>query len=331
MSGRVPPRPRGHAVLRRGRARFAASEAAAEETAGEGGPLPQVAPEIAALLGLAAMPPSATPPATIPGLRLFGTVFSTGTAADILSAVSAMRSAGPRLIVTANVDHAVVLSENAPFRKAYEGAAARTLDGLPLVWLARFLGARRAARITGHDLLAAAIAAPPAPDTRIFLVASDERAAARVKALFVRGGLPDEAVATTVPPFGFEMDPTFSGDLAGRIRAHGTSLLVMGVGAPKSEIWVDRMGEALGSPVVLPVGEALNVAAGLVPRAPLLMQRIGLEWFFRFLHAPRRLFRRYFIRSWRFLGIASREIGDLHWPAARPSRPLPAAEDAPRP
>ena len=56
--------------------------------------------------------------------------------------------------------------------------------------------------------------------------------------------------------------------LCDKIRAHGTTLLVMGVGAPKSEIWVDRHGQTLGEPVVFCVGDALNVAAGFLPRLP---------------------------------------------------------------
>ncbi|MER2264454.1 WecB/TagA/CpsF family glycosyltransferase, partial [Methylobacterium oxalidis] len=68
-----------------------------------------------------------------------------------------------------------------------------------------------------------------------------------------------------------------------------------------------RQGAALGAPVALAVGDALSVAAGLVPRAPLLMERTGLEWLFRFLHALQRLFQRYFVRSWRFLRIAAQD------------------------
>ena len=71
-----------------------------------------------------------------------------------------------------------------------------------------------------------------------------------------------------------------------------------------------RQGAALGTPLVLAVGEAVNVAAGLVPRAPVMLQRAGLEWAFRFAFAPRRLFRRYFVRSWRFLALLRGEIGN---------------------
>lgn len=279
-------------------------------------------------------PPVPSTPSEVFGmsLRLFGTVFSTGSATEVLAMAASMPAVGPRLVVTANIDHVVVLSENAAFRKAYEGAAVRTLDGLPLVWLARALGARKAIRMTGHDLLAAAFEARPEPETRVFLVASSDRVAETIRRRFAANGLPPEAIAAAVPPFGFEEDMAYGRHLAERVRAHGTTLLVMGVGAPKSEIWVDRMGEALGSPVVLSVGEALNVAAGLVPRAPVLMQRMGLEWFFRFLHAPRRLFKRYFVRSWRFAAIASREFGHVVWrPAAAAPVRTASADKRPAP
>lgn len=250
-------------------------------------------------------PAAATAPATA---TLFGMAFRVDSAEAILRSVAAAPATAPRLITTANVDHTVVLSQDPAFRAAYAGATVRTLDGTPLVWLARLLGARAARRITGHDLLAAALSAAPAPNDRIFLIVAEEEVGTRMRALLARIGHPASAVAVTVPPFGFEHDAAFGRTLAQRIREHGTTLLVMGVGAPKSEVWVSRQGAAIGGPVVLSVGEALNVAAGLVPRAPVLMQRIGLEWLFRFLLAPRRLFRRYFLRSWRFLAIAGREI-----------------------
>jgi N-acetylglucosaminyldiphosphoundecaprenol N-acetyl-beta-D-mannosaminyltransferase len=236
-------------------------------------------------------------------VRLFGHVFSTGTAAEVLAEAEAKPCTLPRLVVTANVDHIIVLSENPAFRKAYQGAAARTLDGMPLVWLARLGGCYDAIRVTGHDLLACAVAAPQVPGRRVFVLCASTRVGDRIRALFVRAGLAPEDVAVAAPPFGFETDAAYSCALADAVRSHGTTLLLMGVGAPKSEIWVDRQGAALGAPVVLSVGDALTVAAGLAPRAPRLMQRAGLEWLFRFLHAPQRLFHRYFVRSWRFVWI----------------------------
>ncbi len=239
-------------------------------------------------------------------VRLFDIAFTPGSAADILRFAAAQPATRPRLIVTANLDHVVTLTENAAFRAAYDGAVARTLDGMPLVWLARLRGARSARRVTGHDLIAAALAPPWPAGQRLYLVCATEAVGRHLTERLVAAGIGREAIATTVPPYGFETDEAYSHALSEAVRTHGTTLLVLGVGAPRSEIWVDRQGPALGAPVVLAVGEAMNVAAGLVPRAPVFLQRAGLEWFFRFLHAPRRLFRRYFVRSWRLVGIGIR-------------------------
>ncbi|WP_246686496.1 MULTISPECIES: WecB/TagA/CpsF family glycosyltransferase [unclassified Methylobacterium] len=241
-------------------------------------------------------------------VRMFGHDFAAGPAAGILAASAMQPSAGPRLIVTANIDHIVLLSENAAFRQAYAGAVARTLDGTPLVWLARLRG-QPAARVTGHDLLAHALFARPVEGRRVFLVCSRDAVAEAIRDRLKRSGYDADAVATCVPPFGFDDDAEYGRALSARIREHGTTLLVMGVGAPRSEVWVTRQGAALGTPLVLAVGEAVNVAAGLVPRAPVMLQRAGLEWAFRFAFAPRRLFRRYFVRSWRFLALLRGEIG----------------------
>lgn len=251
---------------------------------------------------------------------LFGLTFAGGSPAEILHAVEAQGGSAPRQIVTANLDHVVTLSENAAFREAYAGAAARTLDGMPLVWLSRLRGSSRASRVTGHDLLATVLDRPAAADRRIFMLCASDAAGGAVARRLAARGYPPEHVVFEVPPHGFEADERYGAALAARIRRHGTTLLVMGVGAPKSEIWVHRQGPALGRPVVLCVGEALNVAAGLVARAPRVLQVLGLEWLFRVAMQPRRLFHRYFVRSWRFLALALRDT-DL---AAMPQRSRPA-------
>ncbi|NEU13408.1 WecB/TagA/CpsF family glycosyltransferase [Methylobacterium sp. BTF04] len=240
-------------------------------------------------------------------IRLFDVSFTRGSAADILAAARAHPATGPRLVVTANMDHVITLSENPAFRKAYDGAAARTLDGMPLLWLAWLRGERGARRVTGHDLLATALCEPWSAARRVYFICATEEIAEALTARVVAGGFPASAVATTVPPIGFEQDEVYGRALAAQVRAHETTLLVLGVGAPRSEIWVDRLGPALGAPIVLAVGDAVNVAAGLAPRAPVLMQRIGFEWLFRFAHAPRRLFHRYFVRSWKFLWLVAKQ------------------------
>lgn len=235
-------------------------------------------------------------------VELFGMTFDTRPAAAVLADAFAAPSYGPRLVVTANLDHVLNLSRTPAFRAAYASAAARTLDGMPVVWLARARGAQDVSRVTGHDLWQALLDHDPAGP--VFILAPDADAAQGAEnALNARGWGPVQSV---VPPFGFERDASYGATLAETIRRHGTAVLLMGVGAPKSEIWVQLKGAALGSPVALCIGDALAVGAGLLPRAPVAMQRAGLEWLWRFGLSPRRLFMRYFIRSWRFPLLAWR-------------------------
>ncbi len=229
-------------------------------------------------------------------------VFDTRPAAAVLDDAFAAAGFGPRLVVTANLDHVLNLSRTPDFRAAYASAAARTLDGMPVVWLARARGAQAVSRVTGHDLWQALLARTPSGP--VFVVAPDAAAAAGAERALTGCGWVQ--VQSVVPPFGFERDEAYGVTLAETIRRHGTAVLLMGVGAPKSEIWVHRQGAALGSPVALCIGEALAVGAGLIARAPAPMQRAGLEWLWRFGLSPRRLFVRYFIRSWRFPLLAWR-------------------------
>jgi len=149
--------------------------------------------------------------------ELFGMAFDTRPAAAVLEAALATPGSGPRLVVTANLDHVLNLSRTAPFRAAYAGAALRTLDGMPVVWLARARGAADVHRVTGHDLWQALLARPPGGP--VFIVAPDAAAAAGAEAALLAAGA--GPVQSVVPPFGFERDASYGATLAGSIRQFG--------------------------------------------------------------------------------------------------------------
>ena len=90
--------------------------------------------------------------------------------------------------------------------------------------------------------------------------------------------------------------------LAEAIRATSPDLLFVGMGTPAKEYWIDRNYEAAGAAVSMGVGGSFDVHSGLVRRAPVWMQRLGLEWLYRLLQEPRRLWRRYLTTSSIFLG-----------------------------
>jgi N-acetylglucosaminyldiphosphoundecaprenol N-acetyl-beta-D-mannosaminyltransferase len=208
---------------------------------------------------------------------------------------------GVRLVVTANVDHVVNLVRNQRFRAAYRTAWAATADGAPVALYARLRGTRFPGRVPGPDLFAALMHALTADQHRPFFMVSNLETGARLRRWLTKRGFRDDAVGVDCPPFGFERDADLSAALARRIREHGTTHLVLGIGAPKSEVWVHEWSAELGDCYALGIGAGVDFFVGKDRRAPLWMQQLGLEWCWRFGREPRRLFRRYFVDSWLFL------------------------------
>jgi N-acetylglucosaminyldiphosphoundecaprenol N-acetyl-beta-D-mannosaminyltransferase len=123
-------------------------------------------------------------------------------------------------------------------------------------------------------------------------------------------------VGTACPPFR-DWTPQEEAGLIGRIRAARPDLLLTAFTMPKGERWLAANLEAMGVPVGVNVGAAIDFAAGRVRRAPRWMQRAGLEWAFRLGREPRRLFGRYARNAWFLAGMVARDLG----PAAGRRRP----------
>lgn len=214
----------------------------------------------------------------------------------------------PRLLVTTNLAHVVDLSRNAAFRAAYRSAWRVTADGMPVALYAKLRGVQIPERLTGSGVFAALMPLlDPARHRPFFLAPTSEVGMMCAQWLINRGFAP-EAVAVEVPERGFDVDEQRSNDLADRIRTHRTTHLVMGIGAPKSEIWAHRYSHRLAGCYVLCVGAGLEFFVGLRSRGPVWARSVGLEWLWRFAQEPRRLFRRYFVDSWRFLACVARDL-----------------------
>jgi len=232
------------------------------------------------------------------------------TLADRLTQEGIAPGEEAHLVFTANLDHIVQLHKkwNAAFRMAYQRAKTITADGMPVYMYARLRGVRLRGRVTGSDLLPALIDRLSIDRHRPFFVTSDRETASRVTALLTERGFDGGAIATVVPPFAFEHDVDYSMCLARQIKAHETTHLIFGVGAPKSEVWLDRHRPYIGPCYALSIGASANFLVGTAKRAPRWMRGVGLEWCWRFYFEPRRLFRRYFIDSWQFLAAIKADL-----------------------
>jgi N-acetylglucosaminyldiphosphoundecaprenol N-acetyl-beta-D-mannosaminyltransferase len=218
---------------------------------------------------------------------------------DFLAANPVPPGGGVCCIVTTNLDHVCNLRISPAFRRAYETAWLRTIDGMPVY--AKLRGAGVPARITGADLFPALLARlDPSTDRPFFVVPNAEVGAALIDHM-CSSGFPKTALAHVSPPHGFLDDPTESERLAKVAKAHRATHFFMGVGSPRSELWVDAHRSDLGDLYALCVGAALEFQSGHKARAPLWMRKSGFEWLWRLAQEPRRLARRYLVNSWGFL------------------------------
>lgn len=225
-----------------------------------------------------------------------------------VAAVETMIARGARgFVVTPNVDHVVRYHRDPAFRAAYGAAALRLADGMPVVWAARLVGRPLPGRVAGADLLPALCRMAAARGYRVFLLGGGAEVARRA-AERLAASIPGLRVAGThTPPEGFGDDPGATDRALAAVAQARPDLLFVGLGSPKQELWVHRHWDRLACAVAVCCGAAIDYAAGVRPRAPLWMQRAGLEWLWRLAHEPRRLWRRYLVEDPAFLGIVLRE------------------------
>jgi N-acetylglucosaminyldiphosphoundecaprenol N-acetyl-beta-D-mannosaminyltransferase len=215
---------------------------------------------------------------------------------QVLSIIAArLRSeAGGLAVGSVNLDHLH------HFRALGEAPASRLewlllADGMPIAWRGQLLTAKPWPRVTGADLLPAVLALAESTGRRVgFFGGSAETH--RLLAQRLRARYPALAVSGMWAPDPADVESR-SDALAADIRAARTDILVVSLGKPRQEQWVDRHGFATGARVFLPCGGAVDFLAGMTRRAPHWMQRLGLEWFYRLTREPQRLARRYLLQG----------------------------------
>jgi N-acetylglucosaminyldiphosphoundecaprenol N-acetyl-beta-D-mannosaminyltransferase len=225
-----------------------------------------------------------------------GSVVERCDATEVLSIIAArLRSAAPCLAVgSVNLDHLH------HFRSIGAAPAGRLewlllADGMPIAWRGRLLTARPWPRVTGADLLPAVLALAEDAGQRVGFFGGSTGTHRRL-AQHLRERYPALEVSGMWAPNAADIDSD-SDTLAAAIRSVDTDILVVSLGKPRQEQWIDRHGHATGARIFLPCGGAVDFLAGRTPRAPQWMQRFGLEWLHRLSHEPRRLARRYLLQG----------------------------------
>jgi N-acetylglucosaminyldiphosphoundecaprenol N-acetyl-beta-D-mannosaminyltransferase len=207
--------------------------------------------------------------------------------------MSALRAGRGGWIATPNVDHVRRATRDGRLADLIRTADISVADGAPVVWATKIAGAPVPARVTGADLLWSLSGAAAAEGRSVYLLGGEpgvpDRAAAALQATF-----PELKVAGTCsPPRGFEHDTDEMERCLEGLLAAAPDIVFVGLGFPKQENVISTFGGKLPTTWWLGCGAALPFAAGDLKRAPAWMRPLGLEWFFRLAHEPRRLFRRY--------------------------------------
>lgn len=231
--------------------------------------------------------------ADFPTARLFGLDFFVGQRAALVDALVGAPTDAMRLVVTCNLDHLYLLENDAEFDRAYRGAWVATVDSRPMRVAAKLLYGIEPPLITGSDLFPELLDRLDPAQHRAFFVCSEQIVADRLVTHMAARGFGADAIGTAVPPFGFERDETLTATLVEAITRVAPTHLFMGVGAPKSEKWVLRHRDALPPAYVFGLGASLDFVAGVKQRAPVWVQRMGMEWAHRMVQEPGRLVGRY--------------------------------------
>ena len=241
-------------------------------------------------------------------INLCGVWIDNVTMREAVERVDGMvRQRRPSYVVTPNVDHLVKLQKDPEFMAVYRSAGLVLADGMPLLWAGNFLGTPFKAKVSGSDLLVDICAMVAERGYRVFFLGGRPGAAEKAKANFEKRLPGIQIVGTYSPPMGFEKDEPENRKIAGMIRAAKPDILLVGLGAPKQEKWISKYHQELGVPVCIGIGVSFEFVAGIVKRAPMVMQRTGLEWFWRLAMEPKRLWKRYLIEDMAFFGLLFRQ------------------------
>jgi N-acetylglucosaminyldiphosphoundecaprenol N-acetyl-beta-D-mannosaminyltransferase len=245
------------------------------------------------------------PPPGVQRIEIMGCGVDNLTMDETLDVIEGfVRSGTPHQHVVVNVDKVVKARDDAELRDIINDCALINADGMPVVWASRLLGTPLKERVAGVDLFEAIMARAAAVGWRVFLLGAREEVVSKVKAIY-EAKYPGLAVAGHRNGY---WRPEEEESVAEQVRAARTDILFVAISSPKKERFLGKWQSHMKVPFAMGVGGTFDVAAGLVKRAPLWMQKTGFEWFYRFLQEPRRMYRRYFIDDMAFFGMLGREL-----------------------
>ena len=230
--------------------------------------------------------------------RILNTYVNAISMEETVAEVEKIIKAGkPTQHVVINALKVNLMHEDPQLRKIVNACPLINADGASIVWAAKKLGVPLTERVAGIDLFENLVKVAAKKGYKIYLFGAKEEVVTKVKAIFEAKYPKLQIVGYRNGYFTEEDEPQIVADMA----ASGADMMFVAFSSPKKEYWVNKYIQQLNIPFVMGVGGSFDVVAGVTDRAPKWMQNHGLEWFYRFIQEPRRLFKRYIIGNGKFV------------------------------
>jgi N-acetylglucosaminyldiphosphoundecaprenol N-acetyl-beta-D-mannosaminyltransferase len=240
-------------------------------------------------------------------IDLLGCPFDPITENEVVDLVFSWKSASEgktHHIITVNVAILMMAKEDPKLAHAIDKADLVVVDGKPLVWTSKWLESKVPEKVSGVDLMRRLLEVGNERGLSIFLLGTtQERLDALERVITER--YPKVVIRGTCNGY---FKPQDYPAVTKQIREAKADLLLVGMPAPFKEIWCEEHRTALATPAILGVGGAFDVMAGVVPRAPVIMQEVGLEWAWRLAMEPKKLWKRYLHTNSAFLALLGKTL-----------------------
>ena len=236
-----------------------------------------------------------------------GTAIAATSYEEVLDLLLHPRSDRANVVAFCNVHSVMVARDDPALHRALQDADLATPDGMPLVWTLRRSGHPGQGRVYGPDLMEMAIGWGTAHDLGHYFFGATDDTVDRLLDNLVEAAPAARLLGRHSPPF---RPPTPEEETAvvEDILQSGATVVWVGLGMPKQELWMHRIAPRLPGVTLLGVGAAFDFLAGTVAQAPDRVQRLGLEWLYRLAKEPRRLWRRYAVNNPRFVVLVALQL-----------------------
>ena len=212
-----------------------------------------------------------------------------------------------RYICAANVHTTVTAHEDKDYRRVQNSSFMTLPDGKPLSVVGKKRGKSSMGRVTGPDFLEEVLKKTENMDMKHYFYGTTQENLDRFISV-IKDTYPNLKIVGVEPSVFRPLSEQEEEELIERINVSEADFIWVALGAPRQEIFCSKLSERTKA-LWVAVGGALNVISGVIPRAPQWMQDHGLEWFYRFIKEPKRLFKRYFVTNSKFLWYLFREKG----------------------